>query len=414
MEILETPPLDSGASPAYKDLVQDKLRPLRAQALALMTHSLHRYYQKQDVGLVCWWNDHIKTDLNIPDKSEPAKSADSWHVQVNQMPNIPDGDGAPIYYAIASLSKDDDAKKTVTPRLSGAGAQLRDLKALRANTTWRFLQDRGYINSDHSLSSWGKALKAAFDGAIGDGKKSNSAETTEMEDAILMAFELLRLDLLSSSQMFPLPPYTGTPMRGSETDKAYTSLISRIACLGTFQHDAIGYTGPLSRSLLAYHQCAAAVRGALRDLVEMHACNMFLSGAVGRNLAHGDYTDLGASLPFVDEPDLGLALVVKSHLDELSNEPSKRTDIKKWFNFARDIEGDLEKAWSMWDAVSTAIDAFGIADTDVRCRSTQVFKQLKQVSSTRRRRRPSREPMTGSSKNSSTPMHLTALHRRQK
>lgn len=42
-EIFETPPLDGGTSQPYRDLVQEKLRPLRARSLAILTHSLHRY-----------------------------------------------------------------------------------------------------------------------------------------------------------------------------------------------------------------------------------------------------------------------------------------------------------------------------------------------------------------------------------
>lgn len=79
---------------------------------------------------------------------------------------------------------------------------------------------------------------------------------------------------------------------------------------------------------------------------------MLLSGGADRDLKVKQLTDLGVSLPFVREPDLGLALVVKSHLDELSNDSSRRSDITKWFNHATDIHGDLEKAWLMWEAVS--------------------------------------------------------------
>jgi hypothetical protein len=141
-------------------------------------------------------------------------------------------------------------------------------------------------------------------------------------------------------------------MRGTETDKASTLLISRIACLGTFRHKEIGFTGPLSRHLLGYHQMTSVVRGSLRDLVEVHALSMIASGAVDRQLGPTDYTNLGADLPFVEEPDLGLSLVVKSFLDELSNEAGKRSDITRWFNHAYNISGDLEKAWNMWGAVS--------------------------------------------------------------
>lgn len=123
----------------------------------------------------------------------------------------------------------------------------------------------------------------------------------------------------------------GAPQRGSAEDKSRALLVIRVACLGAFHHDAIGYTGPLSRHLLAYHQMAAAVRGALRDLAEMHACNMLLSGAVDRGLSKREYGDLGVSLPFLNEPDIGLALVVKSHLDELSRPLAERTDVAMWF-----------------------------------------------------------------------------------
>jgi hypothetical protein len=106
--------------------------------------------------------------------------------------------------------------------------------------------------------------------------------------------------------------------------------------------------------LLGYHQMISAVRGSLRDLVEVHALSMFMSGAVSREVEPIVYTSVGANLPFVEEPDLGLSLVVKSYLDEASNDPNKRSDIERWFNHAYDIKGDLKKAWMMWGAVSVA------------------------------------------------------------
>ena len=353
-ELVEVPPLDGGNSKTYQDLVQEKLRPLRAQALALMTHSLHRWYQVTDVELVCWWSENTKIPLNLSDRSEATKSADSWHVKVDGLPqasNI-DVNASPLLYATSILSNDGTAKKTVTPRASGAGPHLRDSKDVRANVIWRFLTDRGYVNADHTLPARGKALKAALERANTDGKATNESTWLGMEESIFMAFELLRFGVLNATPMFTSPAYSQQLTRGSDTDKAHVLLISRIACLARFSHANIGFTGPLSRNLLAYQQVTSAVRGAMRDLVEMHACHMFLSGAVDRKLGSSDYSNLGASLPFIDEPDIGLALVVKSHLNELLNEPSKRTDIVRWFNHAQDIPGDLRKAWKLWDAVS--------------------------------------------------------------
>ena len=352
MEVVETPPLDGGLSPAYQTLIQTRLRPIRTQALALMTFALNRYYQKNDVELVCWFDEANKASLNIPDQAEPTKAADSWHVKAAKMPKSSETNfgGSSILYAIMSLANDSEAKKTVTPRPSGSGSQLKGVDEVRANVVWRFLQDRGYLDSDHTLSAWGKALKAALERAMTRADLSSADARIEMEEAVIMAFELLRLDALGTQQMFPMPPYSGAPQRGSDTDKSNTGLIGRIACFGLVQHKAIGYTGLLSRNLLAYHQMAATVRGALRDLVEMHACYMMLSGAVDRHWKPKTYTDLGASLPFVNEPDVGLGLVVKSYLDECST--THPTDVHKWFLHAEDIEGDLEKAWTMWDAVS--------------------------------------------------------------
>ena len=82
--------------------------------------------------------------------------------------------------------------------------------------------------------------------------------------------------------MFPVPPYHGAPYRGSETDQRNTLLVSRVSCLGKLRHKNIGYTGPLSRHLLAYRSIISAVRGAQRDVLEMALCTMLLSGDVDR------------------------------------------------------------------------------------------------------------------------------------
>jgi hypothetical protein len=51
--------------------------------------------------------------------------------------------------------------------------------------------------------------------------------------------------------------------------------------------------------------------------------------------------------------------MVKSYLDELANDVSKRTDIRGWFSHATDLYSDLEKAWNLWDAVSPICRRYG-------------------------------------------------------
>ena len=350
-EVLETQPLDSGNSQGYKDLVQTKLKPLRTQGLVLMTHSLHRYYQKSDVKLLCWWHELTTTSLGTADVGEPSKAADRWLVKSASLSQLSVNSAkSPLAVAVNMLSKDTQAKSTIATE-SPSSAKLHDIKEIQANIVWRFLQARGYISGDHTLSPWGKVFRTALNHAMANTESLSEDTATELEEAIFMVLELVRLDILNKNQMFPAPPYSGGPVRGGDTDKANVSLISRVACLGFLQHVRIGYTGPLSRHLLAYHQCTAAVRGALRDLLEMHACHMLMSGAVDRTLSSSEHVDIAASLPLREEPDIALALVVKCYLDEMSQEASKRVTISAWFPHAKDLQGDLQKAWRLWGAV---------------------------------------------------------------
>lgn len=61
-------------------------------------------------------------------------------------------------------------------------------------------------------------------------------------------------------------------------------LISRVAGLGTLQHKPIGFTGPLSQHLLGYGSIVNTVRQTLRDLIEVTATQMYLTGCVDRSV----------------------------------------------------------------------------------------------------------------------------------
>lgn len=352
-EIMETPPLDGGHAQVYRDLVRQKLKPLRAQAVALMTQSLHRYYQKKEVQLWCWWHEVEGEPLGTADISDSSKGADKWLVQGSSLSQIRDSSsqGGLLAAALDMLADTNKAKSTVSTQSPGT-AQIHEVEEIRANIVWRFLQARGYLNSDHTLSAWGKALRVAINHGLEEQKSTSPSQATELEETVFMAFELIRLEMLNKQIMFHAPQYSGGATRGLDTDKANVSLISRVACLGYLRHGSIGYHGPLSRNLLAYQQCIAAVRGALRDLLEMHACHMLLSGAVDRTLPNRAYMDVAASLPLLAEPDIGLALNVKCYLDELSQQHEKRQNVDSWFVHAEDTKGDREKAWKLWGAVS--------------------------------------------------------------
>jgi hypothetical protein len=156
------------------------------------------------------------------------------------------------------------------------------------NTVWRMLHIRGYINNDHTLTKWGKVLNTTLR-ALPNLPPEKTATLVELEEAAVVAVELARLGLLTSSNMFPM--YTGAPYSDDETVNRNTLLISRIACLGKFSHQEIGYTGPLSRHFLGYNSMATAVRESLRDLAEVCLVNLLFNGDAVRN--RDDYGDLG-------------------------------------------------------------------------------------------------------------------------
>ena len=159
------------------------------------------------------------------------------------------------------------------------------------NTIWRFLYMRGYVDEKHQLTTWGNMLSAVFE---------NLEFGREQGEAAFIAVELMRLGILSPDTMFP--GYNGAPNHGSgifaladvillfrcllltllDTDRRNCLLVSRLACTGKMLHPTIGYTGPLSRHLLAYHAIVAEVRSSLRDLLEMTLAVLFLEADAER------------------------------------------------------------------------------------------------------------------------------------
>jgi hypothetical protein len=147
---------------------------------------------------------------------------------------------------------------------------------------------RGYITADHTLTSWGRVLFTMLS-ALPPIALERRSTLIELEEAVVVAAELLRLGLLNAKDMFPM--YGGAPYNKDEIVNRNTLLIARVACLGKLEHQEIGYSGPLSRHLLGYHSMTTAVRESLRDMAEVCLVNLLFNGDVIRDRI--DYGDLG-------------------------------------------------------------------------------------------------------------------------
>ncbi|KAJ9627851.1 hypothetical protein H2203_003069 [Taxawa tesnikishii (nom. ined.)] len=360
-EAVEGPSLDGGYAPSYQELINDKLVPLRSSALALLSQSMHNYYQHRNVSLRCWFNTPEIKSLNILGTDDLKRSIAGWNVSSDAIKSRASAlklDDSSLTFALQSLKDNEFAQGTVTPSDKPKG-HLQAEEEIRSNAIWRYLQLRGYVQPNHELGPIGDCLLAAYTKV----NELNWEAGPEFEQPVMLALEMIRLGLLNADNMFP--SYSGAPLKGSDIDKRNCLLVSRVACLGRLEHKSIGYTGPLSRNLLAFQCMASAVRRSLRDLVEMSLCTMLLNGQVSRTLPKADLSEIGLSLPFLKDNDCALGVAVKSYLEEIAShaDPTSQNahnvvlnkGQSEWFPHSINFPANLNRAFQLWDAVYAAV-----------------------------------------------------------
>lgn len=354
-EILEPPPLDNGESEAYRVLVQEQLREPREAAISLLSHSLHRFYQHKDMRLRCWFDKEEVTNIMMRDLVSPRPKVESWKVTEDIFRQKVDkyhGRGL-IFIAVQSLTDTDFAARTIAPKDPKVHSpRLKTKNEILLNAIWRMLQLRGYVNDDHTLSPWGKILSATL-----------SSMPSDWDEAAILAVELARYGYLTYENFFP--NYSGISPNASDQTRKNIVLLSRVACLGKFRHEQIGFTGALSRQLLGFNSMITAVRHSLRDLAEVCMTTMYLNNEAERKQMEG-MRELGLHLPFLVDNDCGLGSLVNYYLYQLYSDPNTdpadekakhdaRDVTKGVFSHCMDVDGDLNKAFKLWDAVRTNI-----------------------------------------------------------
>jgi hypothetical protein len=282
LEVLVFPPLAGGDTEEYRRLVTQQLVPIQSQSIALCTSRLHRGFQHRDITVRFWFDNSTTVSIK-PLAVEPAPDglAATWRVNQNVFESQTTATSTTpgsLSFAIMSLQDADFAANT-----KKAVTEVQNLKTqseVLSNTIWRLLHLRGYINNDHRPTAWGKALITTFGllNSMGGFQSIN-----EIEEAAFLAFELLRLDQLNVRHRHQ--EWIGAPQQGSDQDKDHCLLIARCACLIKLRHKDKGYTGPLSKNLLAYHSIINTVCEADRDLVEAIVASMFL-------FAHADRREI--------------------------------------------------------------------------------------------------------------------------
>ncbi|KAI9894316.1 MAG: hypothetical protein M1814_003072 [Vezdaea aestivalis] len=366
----ESAPLDGGESPEYCTLVQDKLSPLRAQSLSLLSQPLHRYFysKEKDIRQRMWFDKGRPTLLNHRDPNpDPHTQASSWNVNESHIQKLQKAIQAKpgtISFALSALTQEDFvAKSFVEKKKPDSLSVLKTTDEIICNVIWGFLQIRGYIDDKHHLTAYGKAFNII---------RTTTQKYSLAEEAVYLAVEMMRFNLLNTKDMFP--SYSGKPSEGSEIDRDSCFLLARIGCFSTLRHDTVGYNGPLNRHSLGYSSMVEAVRRHSRDLIEVVLVSLLLNGQAERDSL--DWRALGLSFPFMEESNCGLGVAIKTLLDlhiknKLNKDLTESNDhiLQRALGWVKDSVGlvvDMDNVWILWSGIVKAINETDVVDAKTK------------------------------------------------
>jgi hypothetical protein len=288
LESTEFPTLDGVVSDEYRELVTKSLLPTKEVTAALISSRIHRTFIHKKIITKFWFDPNINVALAHRDAIEPTnQKTGKWGVRDSVLKlkaNATSTTPGTFSFAVSTLQDKEFVAKSISSNFS-----LETRAEVAANAIYRLLHLRGYVNDQHELTSWGKALAATLK-AIQPAIKKHG-DVHRIEQAAFLAYELVRFDNLNARNRHT--ELIGGTLRGSDEDKESCILIGRTACLLKLRHKNIGYTGPLSKNFLSYYSIIKAVREADRDLLEAIAASMFLGNQASRKLPDTDYAVLG-------------------------------------------------------------------------------------------------------------------------
>ncbi|PNY25324.1 Protein MKT1 [Tolypocladium capitatum] len=327
-QIVVQPTLDGGVSDEYRRLVTDKILPLKEQALGLIIPRVHRGIGHKDITMRVWFDPKFAYTINHRSlQPPPSQRVGTWDVKETDLRKFFPADFfSPIYLEVLALANSDFVEMTIAKEKFIRG--IDSMEMVTSVAIWRFLHLRGYVNDEHKLTKWGNALATTLL-ALKE-EDENRAETPGLDEAALLAFELVRFGVLNGQHRDGV---AGMPRKGTDEEKSSLVLISQCATLLKLRHQVYGYTGPLNKSLLAFRSLSSAVREADRDLIEAIVASMFMYGQCKRE--RDDYLDISQRLPFLQEPDIGLGIAIRTFFDEDEVSDSKEARAARLAEFPK-------------------------------------------------------------------------------
>ncbi|KAL2168619.1 hypothetical protein VTG60DRAFT_7105 [Thermothelomyces hinnuleus] len=357
------PTLDGVASEEYKKLVTTQSVRIKEAALSLVIPRLNRGIGYKNISMKVWYDRNYSSTVwdRQEAKANFGPQVDSWNVrEASITEHFPQFAHGSILSEVLALKN----AKFVPLTRSNPKEKLRGVESgalIKSICLWRFLHIRGYVDDQHELTNWGSALATALTAL--EPTVNKYPDFPHLFESVLVALELVRFELLNARN--PHEELRGLPLNGTETDQASLLLISRCASLLKLRHQANGYTGPLSKNLLAFRSLVSEVRLADRDLIEAILAHMFMYAQAKRQ--RDDSWELSHQLPFLYDPDVALGIAVKTYLDDLlPDDPHKEQKLKQfpgvYVPYAVSFSEDFGIACNFFDALYAGIKQLGAND----------------------------------------------------
>ncbi|KAA8909711.1 hypothetical protein TRICI_004360 [Trichomonascus ciferrii] len=329
---IEEAPLDGGENPEYRAFVTGSLQDVRGKALNLLTQTMHRYYQYNQVRILYWFDPGTPrafAKVVPPVYSSVSKRKLLFSSTNSQQTSEPHEVSAAPNFLRLLMGLSSGSMTTEEGKRQLEGDAL-----VAGNAGFRAMQVLGLCDGSGASTGVGKALVAGGTGLSSD-----------LADALVIAVLLVQASAFTSAA-------------------SHTSLVARVGTLVGLRHNAIGFTGPLSRDLLAFHAFVTAEVQTCRWLVEAALVSLLCNEEADRTSRSDDeWTQLGLQLPFGSVPNAATGIAIKSYLDEVVHNNGDvngaKNTVRGMFKHAVDVVGDVDRGFKLWDALVTAVRTLG-------------------------------------------------------
>jgi len=235
--IVENPPLDNGEPNEYrrfiKEVITDSVTGPRTISLTLISTVLHQFWANRRVTPMFWFEQGQRQDNSNkglrhsdPQATQYVERLPGWSVStllIEEELRRQNSSTIDFSLALGATSTDKLAARTKSKNASIHPIDKKD--EVVANAIWRFLELRGFLNSNHGHTMYARAMHASLKVArIND----------KFQDPLYLFLELVRAGVMHGN-LWSGRAYSGGPSFGTDEQKKSMLLIMRVLSIVPLQ-----------------------------------------------------------------------------------------------------------------------------------------------------------------------------------